>query len=683
MKPTITRLGSTLILLALCFNPVDAQTPVWMEFSSKKWGVCEPITGAPATAAIFDEARATYQVDTLARVKKNGRAGIYASSGRIVIPVRYDEVFDDFQTGIKIGFAGAQLGGQRGLWNIKTGLQVLPLEFEYVRAIWPDILVARRKGSKTLEFFDQNGQKKFEAPGHTAWPGYDDTTIEVFDEARNRFFLDKKGQPVFSERHKNARWTDGKTVVVASLNTSGSFENLAILTWAGDTILGQSNFSFIPLGAGRFFLRDSKTAQIGLFDASGKWLIPLGGFGLSKQGEPGDPNAAIYAHKSGFAEGHQLFDAAGKLLFDNCRLTKFTYEPGLALTMPVYRPNKYFQLELVGRANTCGLFTADGQMLVPMEFGNFEYCSDLHPVIARRNHPTQLSEDQYWLFDLKTGERLFAEAFQNIRFSKAPKRFWAKKLGLWGVIEQGKISKARFEFDEVRKLTTGCIAARKGTKWVFFNPEAVQLGTAMYEDVLSPSRIDFEQYRPQKKSHSRLIGIGILQGKPYAIWLGDDGSAITSSIHPELPADPPPPEDVDTALEPPPTLEGEVPISTEEANTEKPVFEMASSDRVYEFADLDVVPAFPGGAAIVQFIDDNLKYPQEAKAKKIQGWVKVTFTVEKDGRLTDINITENLGGGCGQEALRIVQAMPNWIPGAKDGKIVRAKHTIAIPFKLN
>jgi protein TonB len=102
---------------------------------------------------------------------------------------------------------------------------------------------------------------------------------------------------------------------------------------------------------------------------------------------------------------------------------------------------------------------------------------------------------------------------------------------------------------------------------------------------------------------------------------------------------------------------------------------------VYNDADLDVYPAFPGDSGLLRFIADNLKYPKEARENGIQGRVAVTFTVEKDGSFTDLQLVKDIGGGCGQEALRLVRSMPQWTPGVKNGKIVRSKQTLRILFK--
>lgn len=95
-------------------------------------------------------------------------------------------------------------------------------------------------------------------------------------------------------------------------------------------------------------------------------------------------------------------------------------------------------------------------------------------------------------------------------------------------------------------------------------------------------------------------------------------------------------------------------------------------------------PEFPGGqAAMYKFIQDNLQYPKDARKKRIEGRTICQFAVEEDGTLTDIIIFRSAGHpSLDEEALRVIQSMPKWIPGTKEGKYVRAKYVVPIKFKL-
>lgn len=96
------------------------------------------------------------------------------------------------------------------------------------------------------------------------------------------------------------------------------------------------------------------------------------------------------------------------------------------------------------------------------------------------------------------------------------------------------------------------------------------------------------------------------------------------------------------------------------------------------------LPQFPGGdMALMDFLANNVKYPEEAMKKGLQGRVVVNFIVEKDGSLTNVNVARAVDPLLDAEALRVVKAMPKWTPGKQNGKPVRVKFNIPVSFRLN
>lgn len=80
------------------------------------------------------------------------------------------------------------------------------------------------------------------------------------------------------------------------------------------------------------------------------------------------------------------------------------------------------------------------------------------------------------------------------------------------------------------------------------------------------------------------------------------------------------------------------------------------------------------------FIDANIEYPDLAKANKVKGTVLVNFSIEKDGSITNIKVVEDIGAGCGEEAIRLVKMMPKWEPGTRNGRPIKVDFTISINF---
>lgn len=106
-------------------------------------------------------------------------------------------------------------------------------------------------------------------------------------------------------------------------------------------------------------------------------------------------------------------------------------------------------------------------------------------------------------------------------------------------------------------------------------------------------------------------------------------------------------------------------------------------DNPLNFHVVEDLPQFPGGAvAFMKWLTRNLHYPHNARHKKIQGRVVAVFYVEKDGKVTGINIEKPLYPELDREALRVLRMMPDWQPGIQNDKPCRTKVCIPIVFKL-
>lgn len=87
-----------------------------------------------------------------------------------------------------------------------------------------------------------------------------------------------------------------------------------------------------------------------------------------------------------------------------------------------------------------------------------------------------------------------------------------------------------------------------------------------------------------------------------------------------------------------------------------------------------------GYNSIIKFVQENIKFPTEAKENNVHGKLMVSVVVEKDGSLSDIKIKKGLGYGLDEEIVRIIKMMPKWQPAQHKGKAVRQSQTIVIPF---
>ncbi|MCC6816082.1 MAG: energy transducer TonB [Saprospiraceae bacterium] len=155
-------------------------------------------------------------------------------------------------------------------------------------------------------------------------------------------------------------------------------------------------------------------------------------------------------------------------------------------------------------------------------------------------------------------------------------------------------------------------------------------------------------------------------------------------------------EEVKEEEPPPPTIEEikDKDISTETRKGEEggvdasmlepeppPVVEEKKEEQIFNY--VEQMPEFPDGqAAMYKYIQENLRYPAIARENDIQGKVIVNFVVTKTGDITRVHVVRGIGGGCDEEAVRVIKSMPNWRPGKNNGVAVPVTFTLPIQFKL-
>lgn len=101
------------------------------------------------------------------------------------------------------------------------------------------------------------------------------------------------------------------------------------------------------------------------------------------------------------------------------------------------------------------------------------------------------------------------------------------------------------------------------------------------------------------------------------------------------------------------------------------------------FDVVEQMPSFPGGPqALLQYLNNNVKYPVVAQENGVQGRVVISFVVEKDGSVTDVQVAKSVDPSLDKEAQRVVKSMPHWIPGKQNGSAVRVKYVVPVSFKL-
>lgn len=177
---------------------------------------------------------------------------------------------------------------------------------------------------------------------------------------------------------------------------------------------------------------------------------------------------------------------------------------------------------------------------------------------------------------------------------------------------------------------------------------------------------------------------------------------IDKSAPPPPPVIPPPPVQQtikftppkvvkdEEVVDPPPTQEEikDVQVSTTTVEGDKDLIDLPPENPIGDdegkiFTVVEEMPSFPGGEGkLFEYLQKNIKYPPVARENGIQGRVYVTFVVDKDGKIRDAKILRGIGGGCDEEALRVVRAMPEWKAGRQNGRSVQVQYNLPVNFTL-
>jgi TonB family protein len=110
----------------------------------------------------------------------------------------------------------------------------------------------------------------------------------------------------------------------------------------------------------------------------------------------------------------------------------------------------------------------------------------------------------------------------------------------------------------------------------------------------------------------------------------------------------------------------------------------AEAIKIYELAEVDVPPSFPGGdEELMKFLVNNIRYPRQLRDIDVEGTAIIRFVVEKDGSLSNTEVIRSPHKLLSNEAIQVIKLMPKWNPAQKDGKNVRVYFTQPILFQLN
>lgn len=659
------------LLLGFVAFTLPAQVREYNE-ATKKRGISD-YEGTPIVPAIYDAVTVYYiGSDTFYVAQSANKKGVFDQKGQLTIPFDYEEVElwaeqSDFQFGYAVVAKDRRMG--RGVLDARNGQTILPIKFEFIRAVSADLLVGRQFVDSTLQFFNERGQPLFQLFGRSASPGFDENSIKIKRVDRSEYFVDKKGRPIFPPNLKQPQWTDGERVICIE---NGKF---GLVTMTGKTLIPFEWQEMKVQNAGQFWVKNQSGEQ-GLMDASGQFIIPLSKASLYL---PGGKSGPIYI-RSGLgsdpAFDSQLFDTKGQLLFSDVRVSSANMASQL-FNVPFNRREDYFSVEMKDKKQQLLFHKTRGQIL-PTAWSTIWYGGEKHVLIAVQEDENGLPT-AYKAFDLNGTLRYEAPKGMSLEHTPTPDLLFAfidtrSRIALLDLNHPEKLS---FEYSIFVMYNRYFVFEQNAKKGILDPQGKVLVPANKFIQLGEPNKIQVQQFRATKAVRGKLIAVGQFEGVQYPSWVAVNSQGETFVMGPPAPLEP-----VKAAE---PRVEEAAPLPFEAVEEAGVMEEMGqnptSSEEVVAFVEKQ--PTFPGGdQALYNYLAKNLQYPKLARKNGIQGKVVVSFVVEKDGSLSDLRILRDCGGDCGKEAMRLIRAMPKWIPGMQNGQVVQVRYTLPVTFRF-
>lgn len=655
---------TTLLLFAICLHNLYAQFPVETRGDTGKKGVVNPLTGEEIVAFEYDEINVVVG-DSVYQVKKGGKFGVVDNHNRVLIPFQFGMI--SFTRGANdqpYRFARVYNdAGEKNKWGLinRKGEQVLPMQYEELRVVYPDLIYGKTWRDTVLHFFDAAGKLLYQVPGRSAGVGFDNNTVEISrDRSKDRSFHVQKsnGKPYYDGRYTNLVFTDGKVVVY------GMQGKLGIITLDGDTILPFVYSKISPFPDGNFLVSTAGDIHA-LVNSAGNILVPPAMQKIQKWKNHPD---AVYTVQQKSKSTVTLIDVRGKVLVENCSVY-----PG-ADWRNKNEETQWDYLKVGTENNTKqGFFRSDGKQILPFEFSDIQYFTPKYPLIVRRQLPGEGNKSRMEVYDLE-GKKLLPGDYPALRFTNNPHVLLGMQDSTqkWGIIRPAFPEAATFVYNQFNILHTGYYAVNSdfgGWHLLDRNFRKVEWKTKRFDHIIEPTRPYYDLFRKQKMP-GKLVAVGYRTGAGNPFAINDYG--LVFEFEP---------------LRPPSVMQetpggGKVEVEAVEAVVAPEMVVEAPQPRVFE--NVEQMPQFPGGdTALQEFIKKNLNYPAIARQNHIEGKVHIVFIVDEFGYLEDPKITRDIGADCGKEALRLVRLMPKWIPGKQNGRPVRTKFTLPVMFVLD
>jgi TonB family protein len=679
------RLKIFMVFLVFAFC-LSAQTKkrVFVDESSQKKGVMD-VAGNVIVPAIYDDIEPNPLL--IFAGKKDGKMILFNGDGSIRVPLLYQHIkphFNNFSN--QYGFAAVTKNDKlKNSWGMirDDGKIIIPEKYQYVRAINEKLLVARTYEEKILYFFNEKGEIIKKIPGNIVEPHDVDNTcfgIEGLDHKTNIYNSDL--ELITPNDPMSGYWTNGNETILRSDPNKGNYA-LGMVNQKGKTIIPFEYQSYKHGLDGHWICRkknsDYTLETSVVYDQKGKIIIPEGNFQVII-----NPNYYMTADKT--SDLVSLYDKKGNKVLPG----QYTYSRAYSgqkneRTLDWY----YFYDHYALTSKSTGelyFLQPNGKITTLNGYTNFEYFSENYPLIATKMNDS-LGYGRSTLVDFD-GKNLLDTTYSSIKYTHDPNMYFVvgdfnSKLRILNLADK-KLSSENYR--QITWMLNNYYILQKEKEYLIVNQKMEKVFSSD-KSIREPVNVHYIAYHKSKVLKGKMIAL-MSDYKYFPVFTAINEYGDTASIDPRkyenLPVRTPEKKVEEKFSEPfkEIVVTKEMGILEENPKPLEKIKEQDSSVEIQNFAEQ--MPLFPGGIeAMNEYIGKNLKYPVVAMENGIEGKVIVTCVVEKDGSLTECKVAKGIGGGCDEEALKLVKSFPKFTPGKQKGEPVRVQYTLPVKFKIN
>lgn len=497
------------------------------DYDTKKWGIRNEFWQV-IVPPIYDEIEP--RLDTVFAGKIDGKMLLFNGDGTVRVPPIYQHIkahFNNYRT--QYGYAAVTRNDKTpNSWGMidSRGKVILPEKFRYVRAITPDLFVAKVDIDSMLQFFNVKGELLYKIAGRYVSPlDIDNTCFSVERRGENGYYR-TDGSPVanpFSEG--TAIWTDGELTWVR-LPTDGPYLGSGMVDEQGKTVIPFEYSEFRHGLPGHFiaFANDSDYAQrqSAVFDHEGKVVIPKGKYQILPFGE-------VYMLIDVATDEAGIYSASGQEIVPiKYRHTRvYISESDYGKNIPDSHPEDYVQLHDKADKSSF-LIRNDGTVIKPEGARTVRYFADNQPFIIEVLPDSAGAIPRYMAVDFE-GKTVLPPDYRYLSWTGNPRLLIGAKFPYeangFGLIDTADPDKAQFDLSgSPSRMGSGYYRAEyTGRINKVLKPNMEVLIEDKFNWLSEPDRNQYNQFYAEYPEHGPLVAAAFRAGIEYGDWL-----AITS-----------------------------------------------------------------------------------------------------------------------------------------------------------